>query len=327
MELEREKKLDRDNIEKVITDNFINLMPSFYEMQSSFLTGVYKRYGDLEGGNIVIFFARDLHLEILRKREQDLGFDLSLDNFWNNHKNAPQSKKKIIFISKETGLPKETARRKLINLTKKKHIKKGEKNKIFWEPSSEFKETYIKIIEEEISSLSKFIFEQGKFLDLNLTYAKIQREIRNNYSFFWYHFLNFQLDYMKFWQEKLKDLEMLLIGLQAQIQTIRFISRKTSGDFNSFFLNKIPKNINIQDANISATSISEVTGIPRPTCIRKLERFVKMKFLEKDKVTKRYHLLLGQLNTNPAIPATEGMKRTIHIFSQFSSIVLKGLSR
>ena len=37
-------------------------MPTFYEMQSVFLSGVYKRYGDLEGGNIVIFFARDLTL-------------------------------------------------------------------------------------------------------------------------------------------------------------------------------------------------------------------------------------------------------------------------
>ena len=325
--MSKELSLEKDNIEKVLTENFIKLMPTFYEMQSSFLTGVYKRYGDLEGGNIVIFFARDLHLEILRKREHDLNFNLSLDNFWNNHKNVIQEKKKIIYISKQTGLPKETARRKLMSLIKKKHIKKGDKNKIFWEPSSEFKESYIKIIEEQISSLSKFFYEQGKFLDLNLSYARIHKEIRNNYSFFWYHYLNFQLEYIKFWQEKLKDLEMLLIGIQAQIQTLRFISKKTAGDFNAFFLNKIPKNINIRDANISATSISEVTGIPRPTCIRKLEKFIKMKFLEKDKSTKRYYLLLGQLNTNPSVPATEGMKKTIKIFSQFSSIVLRGLHK
>ncbi len=325
--MDREKKLEKHNIEKVLTENFIKLMPTFYEMQSTFLSGLYKRYGDLEGGNIVIFFARDLHLEILRKRERDLSFNLSLDNFWENHKDVTQDKKRIIYISKQTGLPKETARRKLISLIKKKHIKKAEKNRIFWEPASEFKESYIIIIEEQISSLSKFIFEQGKFLNLNLSYSKIQKEIRNNYSFFWYHYLNFQLEYIKFWQEKLKDLEMLLIGLQTQIQTLNFLSKKTEGDFNAFFLNKIPRNINIKDANISATSISEVTGIPRPTCIRKLERFVKMKFLEKDKITKRYYLLLSQLNSNPMVPATEGMRRTIDIFSQFSSIVLKGLSR
>ena len=213
-----------------------------------------------------------------------------------------------------------------MSLIKKKHIKKADKNRIFWEPASEFKESYIKIIEQQISSLSKFIYEESKFLNLNLTFTKIQKEIKSNYSFFWYHYLNFQLEYIKFWQERLKDLEMLLIGLQAQIQTLNFLSKKVSIDFNSLFHNKIPKNINIKDANISATSISEITGIPRATCIRKLERFVKMKFLEKDKSTKRYYLLLGQLNSNPLIPATEGMKKTLHIFSAFSSIVLKGIS-
>ena len=324
--MDREAKFEKSYIEKMLLDNFLKLMPSFYEMQSSFLSGIYKRYGDLEGGHIVIFFARDLHLQILRKREKDLDFNLSLDNFWNNHKNINQGKKKVIFISRETGLPKETTRRKLINLIKKKHIKKIEKNKIFWEPVSEFKETYIKIIEEQISSLSKFIYEQGKFLNLNLSYVKIQKEIKTNYSFFCYHYLNFQLEYIKFWQQRLKDLELLLIGLQAQIQTLNFLNRKTSVDFNSLFLNKLPKGINIKDANISATSISEITGIPRATCIRKLERFVKMKFLEKDKSTKRYYLLLGQLNSNPLIPATEGMKKTLNIFSAFSSIVIKGIS-
>ena len=67
--MDKDKKFNKSYIEKVLTENFINLMPTFYEMQSVFLSGVYKRYGDLEGGNIVIFFARDLHLEILRMRE------------------------------------------------------------------------------------------------------------------------------------------------------------------------------------------------------------------------------------------------------------------
>ena len=75
--MDRDKKLEKNQIEKTLTENFIKLMPTFYEMQSTFLSGLYKRYGDLEEGNIVIFFARDLHLEILRKRENDLNFDLS----------------------------------------------------------------------------------------------------------------------------------------------------------------------------------------------------------------------------------------------------------
>ena len=92
--MERIKKIENKTIQKNLTDNFIKLMPTFYEMESSFLAGIYKRYGDLEGGNIVIFFARDCHLEILRKREKNLSFDLSLDKFWLNHKEILQSKKK-----------------------------------------------------------------------------------------------------------------------------------------------------------------------------------------------------------------------------------------
>ena len=134
------KNVGRTNIEKHLQDNFISLMPVFYEMQSLFLSGIYKRYGDLEGGHIVIYFARDLHLEIMRKREKDMNFDLSLNKFWENHKNTYQNKKKIISIANHTGLPKETARRKIIQLIKKKHIKKLDKNKILWEPDSDFKD-------------------------------------------------------------------------------------------------------------------------------------------------------------------------------------------
>ena len=152
--MERTNNIENKLVQKNFTENFLKLMPTFYEMESSFLSGVYKRYGDLEGGNIVIFFARDCHLEILRKREKDLSFNLSLENFWKNHKNIFQSKKKIILVSQETGLPKETTRRKKISLIKKKHLKKGEKNKLFWEPDSDLKESYVKIIDEEISALS-----------------------------------------------------------------------------------------------------------------------------------------------------------------------------
>jgi len=322
--MDRLKKFEKSNIEKVLRDNFSRLMPTFYEMESSFLSGVYKRYGDLEGGNIVIYFARDLHLEILRKRENDLSFDLSLDMFWQNHKDIRQGKKKIIVVSKETGLPKETARRKIISLIKKKHLRKEEKNRLFWEPASEHKETYLKIIGEQINSLSKFILEQTKLLQLNVPLVKIEREIKKNYSFYWYHYLTVQLQYIKFWQEKLNDLEMLLIGLQTTIQTVNHLNRKTE---NGYLINlKSQKNFDLKEANISATSVSEVTGIPRATCIRKLDKFVKMKVLEKDSESKRYFLKLNQTTLNPMLD-TEWLKQKISILSEFSSVIMRGLFR
>jgi len=327
------KRFEKKNIEKILLDNFIDLMPSFYEMESSFLSGIYKRYGDLESGNIVIFFARDLHLEILRKREIDLNFNLSLDEFWNNHKNIVQKKKTIITIAKSTGLPRETARRKIISLIETKHIKKTEKNTIFWEPDSKSKDSYIKIIEEQINSLSKFIFQQSRFFSLNIPLSKIEKEIKNNYSFFWYHYLNSQLEYMKLWQLQFKDLEMLLIGLQTLIQGIKDIQNSSKlRNLDSFFTSKIIKSINsfnVKNAGISATSVSEVTSIPRANCIRKLEKYIKMKIIEKDPVNKRYHLVPSQVRYAPSLtnPLLDGIKNTVDIFSEFSSIILKSLNK
>ena len=67
-------------------------------MQSAFLSGIYKRYGDLEGGQIVIYFARNLHLNVMRKREEDLDFDLSLINSGLIIKIQSQDKLKIISV-------------------------------------------------------------------------------------------------------------------------------------------------------------------------------------------------------------------------------------
>ena len=327
------KKIEKKNIEKVLLDNFIDLMPPFYEMESSFLTGIYERYGDLEGGNIVIFFAKDLHLEILRKREIDLNFNLSLDKFWNNHKNIIQKKKKIITIAKSTGLPRETTRRKILSLIKTKHIKKTEKNTIFWEPDSRSKDSYIKIIEQQVSSLSKFIFQQLKFLSLNIPISKIEKEIKNNYSFYWYHYLSAQLEYMKIWQVRFRDLEMLLIGMQTLIQGIRCSKNlNKSKNLDSFLVSKVVKStdlLNAKDVGISATSISEVTGIPRANCIRKLDKYIEMKIMEKNPVTKRYNLMPAQLKSTPSVsnPILDGIRHTVNIFSEFSSIVLRSLSK
>ena len=71
-------------------------------------------------------------------------------------------------------MPKETARRKIISLIKQKHFKKGDRNRLYWEPDFSQKETYIKIINEEINSLSKFIFEQTKLLSLGMPISKIE---------------------------------------------------------------------------------------------------------------------------------------------------------
>ena len=102
-----------ENITELLKKNYSSLMQSFYEMQSGFLSGVYKRYGSIETANIILCFAKNAHLEIIRQREKDLNIDVSLQNFWNNFYKIKKPYHKISTVVKLTGIPKETVRRKI----------------------------------------------------------------------------------------------------------------------------------------------------------------------------------------------------------------------
>ena len=317
--------IEDKNFDENFKKNFVNVMPIFYEMQSTFLSGIYRRYGDLDGANIIVYFAKNLHLEVLRLREKELDLSISLDRFWDNHKKISQPKHKIISIARSTGLPKETTRRKILDLIKKKHLKKVDKGSLSWSPVDELKTSYIKIIDEEIIYLSKFIFQQAKLLGLEISFSKINKEMKSNFSFYWYHYLDAQLKYMYTWQTSMKDLELLVILLQCLIQTFNFISKKGIEPIAN--LNKKSlKNIDLSEANISATSISEVTGIPRATCIRKLKIFEKNNVLKKDINNKRYYVSLDDDNNEiPVLRDGIVFSETSKIFCNLCTTTLKGI--
>ena len=103
-------EVDKSQVANLLLTNFSELMSGFYEMQSSFLSNLYGRYESIETANIVLCFAKNTHLEIIRQREKYLNHDISFSNFWNNLNSINKPAHKIVDIVKMTGLPKETAR-------------------------------------------------------------------------------------------------------------------------------------------------------------------------------------------------------------------------
>ena len=77
----------------------------------------------------------------------------------------------------------------------------------------------------------------------------------------------------------------------------------------------------------SATSVSEVTGIPRATCIRKLERLSKAKFVKKDPFSKRYNLINEENNNGHLNHPLINVQGTAGKFAEFSSIVFRTILR
>lgn len=330
------KVIQSNEVSFLLTKHYSTLMTEFYELQSSWMGRIYKRYKNIELANIICCFARNTHLEIIRQKEYDLNHDVSLKNFWINFYAISKPVEKITNIVRETAIPKETVRRKVKNLMDRGFIVYDTKNKGYcWNLFPRNKETYkdsyfdqesyLKFISVEISIISKFIFNFSKFFNLGLNKKLIEDEFTSQYSFYWYHFLSCQLQWLKMWQNKLKDSDLLLIVLQAIIPTLQYVHKagndKNHGLDNVFNLIIKPSNqYGFSPKGVSAASVSEVTGIPRATCTRKLEKLVVLGFLIRETKTKRYFV-----NRTKNIINKENVNFTIEIFSNFVSIILNSM--
>ena len=325
--LRKNTTITRSDVSHLIEKHYASLMESFYELQSSFLCGIYKRYGSIETANIILCFARSAHLEIIRQREKDLNFNVSLENFRINLNRITKPSEKITSVVKITGIPKETVRRKIRNLMEIGFLEKDKKNKSYsWKLDEKEMSSFFNIINSETKELSTFISKIVIDLGMTATKKEVENEIRSQFSFYWYHYLSCQLEWLKWWQLKLKDNDLLLIALQATIPTLHFIDKNI-------------KSINIEDVYkiigqvedgcnncaISATSVSEVTGIPRATAIRKLDKLVNLGFLTRATKTKRYSINQSLDARTKNIMSKDNVSFTINTFSDYIAIILNRL--
>ena len=151
-------EINKSQVSNLLLTNFSVVMSNFYEMQSSFLSNLYGRYESIETANIVLCFAKNTHLEVIRQREKYLNHDISFNNFWNNLDLINKPAHKIVDIVNMTGLPKETTRRKIKLLMNKNYIVYDKKIKeYYWNLLEKDKKNYYSIVDQQIKVLAKFI--------------------------------------------------------------------------------------------------------------------------------------------------------------------------
>ena len=146
----------RKKIENVILENYIEYQYLFIEIQSKFLSGLYSRYESVENGNLVLYFAKQTHQDVLRQKDYDLNFNISYEKFWENHSKIYPKKISIQKIAEDTLIPKETTRRKILQLIRQKVLNKKDTN-IGWLPNERYKNDYNLLINEEINDMCKLI--------------------------------------------------------------------------------------------------------------------------------------------------------------------------
>ena len=90
-------------------------------------------------------------------------------------------------------------------------------------------------------------------------------------------------------------------------------------------IGKIEDTYNFSEIAVSATAISTVTGIPRATCIRKLNRLVSLGFLLRETKTKRYFVNQNIADRTKNIVTKDNVDYTMKTFSRYLSIILTSL--
>ncbi len=119
------KKIEFNEIKETYNDNYKILNFKFLNFQSSLLSDLYRLCNnDLDSVNIFMYFERSVHKKILEIRLHKLDHDISLKNATNNYNDINQNTHKISDIALATGIPKESTRRKILNLVHKKVLLK-----------------------------------------------------------------------------------------------------------------------------------------------------------------------------------------------------------
>ena len=114
-------QINEEKIHKIIQENFSSLAPSFFTLTSNWFIRAYSHFGDIDKFVIIIYLVNK-DLIFFRKN----GVKVNYDTFYKD-KSIEIDKINISDISKDLVIPKESVRRKVLDLEKNGIIKKSGK--------------------------------------------------------------------------------------------------------------------------------------------------------------------------------------------------------
>ena len=265
-------QIDEKIIFKVIDKHFSRLAPYYYKWINSWLIGAYENFGNIDKYIILIYIINQDFI-FFRKN----GLIVDYDTFYKD-KTLEVEKINISKISKDLQIPKESVRRKVEELEKAEIIKRKGKQ-IF------VNRTAIPVVQANLTlkNMSVLLCEFNKILKeediVEVTYltTEISDSIKKNFSFVWYQFYKFLFTFTNRCRKEVGDLETFCIGV------IVLLNAAENKNFRIKEFNRKKYQISIQGSDekgINAMSISDVTGIPRITVIRKLKYLIKRNILQ-----------------------------------------------
>ena len=279
------KQIYKEDILSVLEKKYSTMGPMWVNQQMEWMNGIYASFKDHNKFLILIFLVKKT-LDFYSRNF----IKLSFDEFY-SQEIVQIDKFSIAEISIALNIPKESTRRKVLQLENDGVIKKIQ-NRIVIDRSKFYHSkpiNSIKRISRFLSTLSE-MSKKEKILSDIITSEELELVIKNNFSYVWKIYYELQIPTITDYKKIFKDIESFHIFGLCVVNEHLF-ARKVSEDYmdRDKFIESFITSRKMQ--GINAMSISDITGIPRATVIRKLKILIKRKILMIDK--KKHYRLTG----------------------------------
>ena len=274
--------LDKDKVFEVFQMTINDSLKYFFKMQQGWVNRCYLNFNDFDTYLILMYLMNKVYINY-----SDRFHYMSMDAFYSQDKVGIE-KLNLIEISKDLNIPKETVRRKINYLQKHEIIIRTGKT-IFLNAKGLEIQKPLTTIEDMASCLSKLSIHLSAedWFGKALEKEDIKKFIMEHFTVSWEYWYRFQIPYLVRHRTFFGDIESWnvwgSIGLVQIRSLIEEINNNISSlpknytDFYLYTLRHKPKR------GINASSISDISAIPRATVIRKLKTLEKNKHIMRNK--------------------------------------------
>ena len=268
------KLLTEEKVFNVFAENYTQSIILWYEFQRVWYHRAITTFNDVNK-----FFILEYFFKKTFSSYSEHFINKSFEEFY-SQESLEIEKFNIIDLAKELNFSKETVRRKLMELETAQIIIKNKKNiKINFGSFLTKTEAEVKGFARLVSLFTKILYEK-KYLHKIFSEKEIELVIKENFTRYCLPFLEFQITYSLRVRSVFKDAETWFIwNLLVYNQTLNLFKKYKNGENVDFhnFMKMLPN----EHPGLNAMSISDLSGIPRPTVLRKLNLLIKDKAVVK----------------------------------------------
>ena len=298
-EIDFSKTLSDDQVYEAIMNNYSSLSKEWIFHQWNWMNSVYSPFNDHYKYMIVISL-----IEKTLQFYDQMNIQYSYDEYYS--KSYQQIEKfSITELCEKLDLPKETVRRKVIELEKEGVITRNKKKILIDRKAFSFAKPI-----QQIKFTSKYIFLVSKALNKEQIYSKkldqkiIENIITKKFSLCWRWFYRMQIPLVIGYHKFMQDLTTFHIWGTVCMNQVLNVSKElnTKNDdrsLNYFATNNVLIGNLGTNAGISAMSISDMTNIPRATIIRKCKYLIKEDLI---KMNEKKQYALSSMNFKKILP-------------------------